>query len=118
MQILADHCVPAATIEALRAAGLTVHRLADVAGASMADARVAELAASRGWLLLTADRDFRLEVTYHRRQHPGVVLLRDVQTHRDAVHRRLVRLLRHPPKRLASGIAVVDRRSCRLTRTG
>lgn len=111
--ILADHCVAEPTIAFLREAGYTVRRLVDLAGPNMPDGGVADLAGRHGWILLTEDRDFRTRVVYHQRKHAGVILLRDAQSHRDAVHKRLLRLL-DDPGRLAGCLAVIDRRSCRL----
>ncbi|NLB96622.1 MAG: DUF5615 family PIN-like protein [Armatimonadetes bacterium] len=118
MELLADHCVGEPTIAVLREAGYRVTRLVDVTGGgdgpTLADGKVAAMAARQGRLLLTEDRDFRTRVHYTHRNHPGVILLRDTATHRDAVHRRLLRLLASPPKRLAGSIVVIDRRSARV----
>ena len=118
VELLADHCVAEPTIALLREAGYRVTRLVDVArggdGPTVADGKVAAMAARQGRLLLTEDRDFRTRVHYTHRNHPGVILLRDTATHRDAVHRRLLRLLASPPKRLAGSIVVIDRRSARV----
>jgi predicted nuclease of predicted toxin-antitoxin system len=114
LEILADHCVYEPTVAFLRSSGYTVRRLVDVGGHAMTDVQVADLAARHGWLLLTQDRAFKGRVTYRRRAHPGVVLLKDVQSHPDAVHKRLLRLLASPPRRLAAAMAVIDRRSCRI----
>ena len=113
LEILADHCVGEPTVALLRGAGHTVTRLVDLAGPNLPDRRVADLAAQWGRVLLTEDRDFRTRVTYHERKHPGVILLRDTATHREAVHRRLLRLLGSRP-RLEGALAVIGRRSCRI----
>jgi predicted nuclease of predicted toxin-antitoxin system len=116
-EILADHCVSEPTIALLRASGYTVTRLVDVANPGMADAQVAALATRRGCILLTEDRDFKTRVVYHQRKHPGVILLRDTATHRQSVHRRLLRLLASPPQRMTAALVVIDRRSCRVIPT-
>lgn len=117
VEILADHCVAEPTVALLREAGYTIHRLVDLTGPNRRDEEVATLANHHGWLLLTEDRDFRTRVAYHQHKHPGVILLCDTQTHRDVVHRRLLKLLADPPPRLAGAVAVINRRSCRLIRT-
>lgn len=117
LEILADHCVAEPTVALLRAAGHRVWRLVDVAGPNLPDRQVAALAAQRGWVLLTEDRHFRTRVHYHQRRHPGVILLKEAQAHRDAVHKRLLRLLASPPRRLIASLVIIDRRSCRVVPT-
>ncbi|MDH7568729.1 MAG: DUF5615 family PIN-like protein [Armatimonadota bacterium] len=115
--ILADHCVAETTVHVLRGAGHTVHRLVDVMGPNATDENVVALAARHGWILLTEDRHFRTRVNYRWRRHAGVILLRDTQTHRETVHRRLLRVLALPPCRLMSSLFVIDRRSCHVVPT-
>jgi predicted nuclease of predicted toxin-antitoxin system len=72
---LADENIQDEIVEQLRVAGEDVVTVAALA-LSAADPIVVAEAQARGWLLLTADRDFGELVVRQGMQVPGVVLLR------------------------------------------
>jgi predicted nuclease of predicted toxin-antitoxin system len=72
---LADECVAAGLVDALRDAGHNVTYVIEVAP-SLTDAEVVSLAQSEERLLLTDDKDFGDLIFRQIRDIPGVVLLR------------------------------------------
>ncbi|QDL97521.1 hypothetical protein FLL57_09465 [Rhodopseudomonas palustris] len=75
MRWLADECVPASLVAALRADGHDVLYVAEMA-AGLSDAEVVTMAASDGRLLLTEDKDFGELTVRFGLAVPGLVLLR------------------------------------------
>jgi hypothetical protein len=74
--ILADHCVYAATIRALEAAGYRVFRLQDLDSPDLPDTAVLELATKRDLILLTNDTGFGNVLRYPPWRHGGIVVLK------------------------------------------
>ncbi|PPQ45473.1 DUF5615 family PIN-like protein [Rhodopseudomonas palustris] len=75
MRWLADECVSASLVAALRADGHDVLYVAEMA-AGMRDADVVTMAATDGRLLQTEDKDFGELTVRFGRTVPGLVLLR------------------------------------------
>ncbi|KYF79796.1 hypothetical protein BE11_23920 [Sorangium cellulosum] len=73
--ILADENIAAPILERLRADGLTVLQVAEIAP-TVADSEVLRLAAERNAIVLTDDKDFGELVVREGCAHRGVVLLR------------------------------------------
>ena len=117
ISILADHCVGTSTIALLQAEGYAVRRLVDVGDCSWTDQRVVAFAREAGWVLLTQDRDFRLQQRHPARKFAGIILLTDMHAAADAVHRRLLRFLASAdPTALPGSLIRIDRRSTRRIR--
>ena len=107
--ILADENFPAASIDALRSAGLDISSVAEIMpGAS--DVAILELARSESRLLVTFDRDFG-ELIYRRGQSvpPGVVYLRFIPHNPDEPATVLRSLLAHSAIELERRFTVVSR---------
>jgi len=73
--ILADENIAGPVVDRLRADGVDVLWVTEVAAASR-DEDVLDLASREGRILLTDDKDFGELVVRHGRAHAGVVLLR------------------------------------------
>jgi predicted nuclease of predicted toxin-antitoxin system len=72
---LADECIAASLVEALRHAGHDVLHVTEHA-AGLQDVDVVELAMREERLLLTEDKDFGDLIFRHGRAAPGIVLMR------------------------------------------
>ncbi len=117
LSILADHCVGTPTITLLQAEGYPVRRLVDVGDCSWTDQRVVAFAREAGWVLLTQDRDFRLQQRHPARKFAGIILLTDMHVAAEAVHRRLLRFLASAdPADLPGSLIRIVRRSTRRIR--
>lgn len=78
MRLVADESVEGPTVAALRAAGHTVHFIAE-SSPGIEDAEVLGIAYRANALLLTADKDFGELVFRNREPHCGVLLIRSPQ---------------------------------------
>lgn len=116
MRILADHCIPASVIGALRAEGLDVVRLVDVADPRSDDRDVVRLADRLGAVLLTSDGDFKMRSRFPPRRHRGIVLLRDLTAAPERVMRRLTLLLSRGQSAVEGRLVILNRRSARARR--
>jgi predicted nuclease of predicted toxin-antitoxin system len=85
---LADECIDASLVAALRRAGHGVVYIAE-SGAGTTDAEIIQLAHDERRLLLTEDRDFGELAFRWGRASSGIVLLRVEQTNHDRKWERL-----------------------------
>jgi len=76
LQYLADIHISPLTVEALRVAGYTIQRIANVLSPRARDSEIVALARLEGWVILTQDLDFSALVAKSGDTRPSVVSLR------------------------------------------
>ncbi len=104
---LADECVAAPLVEALRRAGQDVLYVAEAA-AGLSDTDVVALAADETRLLLTVDKDFGDLVFRRGHPVPGIVLMRVGSENAQLQALRLVAAIEQYGERLFGEYVVVE----------
>ena len=107
IKFLADERCDFAVVRALRAAGYSVHAVAETSP-SLPDVAVLELAVAEDRLLLTEDKDFGEWVFAHHHEMKGVLLIRYPATKRPAMVEAVVDLVEKHGNDLLGGFAVLE----------
>jgi predicted nuclease of predicted toxin-antitoxin system len=113
MRWLADECVDAGVVNALRNTGHDVLYIAE-ASAGLADPQVIALAEAEGRVFLTEDKDFGELVFRFRLVVPGLVLLRIDPTRSHLKSPRLAAVISQIGDGLVGSYAVVTETRTRL----
>lgn len=112
MRWLADECVAAPAVRALRHAGHDVLYVAEFAS-SLGDKEIVKLASAEGRLLLTVDKDFGELVFRHGQAVPGLILVRIDPDRSRLLDARLSEAIDQFGERLFGRYVVVEERRLR-----